>query len=290
MLHSHLYRGLRKLIAFKDVPENIRRLGEKVAECEASLRILSRQRSGEEAVRAWLRKKEDVYRESSRLEEARDLAYFLALKRLESTSQFLQDLWVLWSTHEKRGGYFVEFGASTGVTGSNTFLLENKYGWRGILAEPLPSCHERLSQRQAILDKRCVWTTSGEKLKFICAPIAELSGLARTAPEDFHSSKREEAPSIVVETVSLDDLLTQHQAPRIIDYLSMDTEGSEYEIISHFDFSRFQFRLISVEHNFVAAKRQAIHDLLIRNGYVRKFEEFSDVDDWYENTALKDSV
>src|ERR1017187_1984592 len=51
-----------------------------------------------------------------------------------SKSQLRQDLMVLSELDFKRGGYFVEFGATNGVTLSNTYLLEKEYGWTGILA------------------------------------------------------------------------------------------------------------------------------------------------------------
>jgi hypothetical protein len=75
-------------------------------------------------------------------------------------------------------------------------------------------------------------------------------------------------------------LLDKYKAPRCIDYLSIDTEGSEYEILSNFDFERYQFRAITCEHNFQPA-REKIYSLLTGKGYTRKFDKLSKFDDWY---------
>jgi hypothetical protein len=70
------------------------------------------------------------------------------------------------------------------------------------------------------------------------------------------------------------------RCPKTIDYLSIDTEGSELEILSAFDFSAHHVRIITVEHNH-SPIRGKLHDLLTSNGFTRAFEEFSDWDDWY---------
>lgn len=72
----------------------------------------------------------------------------------------------------------------------------------------------------------------------------------------------------------------EHNDPKEIDYLSVDTEGSEFSILSAFDFDAYRIRVITVEHNFTPAREQ-IRDLLESRGFVRKMESVSLVDDWY---------
>jgi hypothetical protein len=83
-----------------------------------------------------------------------------------------------------------------------------------------------------------------------------------------------------VDTISLNDLLEQFNAPSRIDYLSIDTEGSELRILSSLDFQKYDIRIITVEHNGTQ-QREKIFSLLSSKGFVRKFQEFSLFDDWY---------
>jgi FkbM family methyltransferase len=212
-----------------------------------------------------------------------------AVKHFSSSrSQFMQDLFALSMLGEKRNGYFVEFGAWDGVTLSNSYMLETEFGWTGIVAEPSRRFASKLSEsRRCAIDTRCVWSSSGEKLIF-----AEVTNLVENSTlEQFvniDSCDRSDAIKYTIETVSLNDLLEQHGAPTEIDYLSIDTEGSEFEILKACNFNRWRFRVITVEHNYVLAKRNAIYDLLTANGYTRLSTELAQCDDWYTRTVAED--
>ncbi|SLN53630.1 hypothetical protein PSA7680_02797 [Pseudoruegeria aquimaris] len=196
--------------------------------------------------------------------------------------QLRQDLLALIVSGYKRGGYFVEFGATDGEKYSNSNLLEKRFGWQGILSEPAVGWHRRLRRkRDCIIDTRCVWRATGEHLSFDMAKSKTLSTLTQFADSDHHAEKRgEDFERLTVETVSLADMLAEHGAPEAIDYLSVDTEGSEFEILKAFDFGRHRFGLITVEHNFTE-QREKIHDLLVSNGYKRILSDLSKFDDWY---------
>jgi len=198
-----------------------------------------------------------------------------------SQAQLFQDLWVAYELSTRRGGFFVEFGAANGIKLSNTFFLEKNLGWSGILAEPSRSYYPALLQnRDCFIDRRCVWTETGEQLIFNETVAAELSTIDAFSESDHHAAGRRIGSRYTVETVSLNDLLSDWSAPRRIDYLSIDTEGSELEILTKFDFQKYDVRTITVEHNYTD-NRALIHELLSRNGFVRKFEGPSRWDDWY---------
>jgi FkbM family methyltransferase len=208
-----------------------------------------------------------------------------ALHALEkSTSQIGQDVFALSTLGLKRNGYFVEFGAADGVGLSNKHMMEKDYGWSGVLAEP---CWREALQRNraCAIDTRCVWSRSHETLTFNEAKIGELSTIDAFSAGDQNRDLRISDARYEVETISLNDLLRQHQAPPVVDYLSIDTEGSEFDILSTLDFDRFQFRVVTCEHNFTPI-REKIHALLSSHGYVRRLEAFSQWDDWYVKPGL----
>ncbi len=197
-----------------------------------------------------------------------------------SVSQNSQDVFVLSTLGFKREGFFVEFGAADGIKFSNTYLLEKKFGWSGIVAEPAKSWHPALKKnRGCAIDFRCVWAASGQRMNFIDSSQPLLSTIEAFEHSDGRE-RRSGGDVYTVESISLADLLREHQAPSKIDYLSIDTEGSEFDILKNFDFGQYTISVITVEHNYTSA-RQKIFDLLSALGYERRFEGISGADDWY---------
>ncbi|WP_293676884.1 FkbM family methyltransferase [uncultured Phenylobacterium sp.] len=198
-----------------------------------------------------------------------------------SKSQLLQELWVLYELGSPTGGYFVEIGACDGVSFSNTYLLEKQFAWTGIVVEPSRVWYPKLRENRACaVDERCVWGETGASVLFNEASVAMHATIDSYSDGDMHAESRRVGRRYAVETVSLNDLLRTWGAPGRIDYLSLDTEGSELDILSAFDFDAHDVRLITVEHNYTD-RRQAIFDLLTAKGFARKFESLSRVDDWY---------
>ena len=74
--------------------------------------------------------------------------------------------------------------------------------------------------------------------------------------------------------------MDNHLQIKEIDYLSIDTEGSEYEILKTIDFNLYKFKIITVEHNYTQ-NRQKIYKLLTQNMYKRILTHISRWDDFY---------
>jgi FkbM family methyltransferase len=199
----------------------------------------------------------------------------------DSKAQLSQDILALIENGFKREGYFVEFGATDGVGLSNTHLLEKEFGWRGILAEPAHMWHAALvKNRNCSIETNCVWSKSNETLSFDMTNEGELSTISSFRDKDSHAKSRKQRSTYDVKTISLLDLLKKYEAPANIDYISIDTEGSEFEILKDFDFSAYRFNLITVEHNY-SSTREPLQALFEKNGYRRIFSHLSQWDDWY---------
>ena len=219
---------------------------------------------------------------NSFLEQLPDPMAGFFLKNLSrSCAQLHQDLFVLWETKLKRNGFFIEIGACDGVLFSNTLLLEKEYGWTGILVEPGRSWWDKLkTNRKSIIAHDFIAAQSGGRVIFNEAPQAEFSGARNLICQDHHAEKRGGGREYTVPTLSLEDLLQLRQAPREIDFLSIDVEGGEYEILANFAFERYRIQAIFCEHNYTP-QRSKIQELLAQKGYVRRYETFSQFDDWY---------
>ena len=162
-------------------------------------------------------------------------------------SQLGQEIFVLETLKYKKNGFFVEFGAAGGKNLSNTFTLEKEFDWRGICVEPGQNWRsELIDNRKCFLDFRCVYKISGQQINFSETLFPELSTIEQYKYADLHSEYRKGGKVYSVETISLNDLLLEYNAPQLIDYISIDTEGSEYEILSNFNFDKYNVVIFTI--------------------------------------------
>ena len=71
----------------------------------------------------------------------------------------------------------------------------------------------------------------------------------------------------MVRTKTLTTIMNENNAPTFIDYLSIDTEGSELKILEGIDFDKYTFGYINIEHNYVEPRRTQMRKKLLENGY-----------------------
>lgn len=149
-------------------------------------------------------------------------------------SQAGQDAWIKNTFHGMINGYFVDIGAFDGVSFSNSYYLEKELGWKGICVEPGKSAYIRLlSQRNSLnynmavsdFDGPCSFNENGQQ-----------GGLVTTGPKN-------------TQCITVETLLRLAKAPELIQYMSIDVEGAELEVLKKIPFDTHTVIALTVEHN-----------------------------------------
>ncbi len=157
-------------------------------------------------------------------------------------------------------GFFVEVGANQPQQGSQSWQFEQA-GWRGVLVEPQPDLAERLRQSRR-----------AHVVAAACSSPANAGAAMTLHVLGPHSSLNRELAvtgvvadsTIEVPVRTLDEILEQAGAPMPIDFVSIDVEGHEVEVLSGFDLARWCPRLLLVEDHVTSL---ATHRFLTRAGY-----------------------
>ena len=159
-------------------------------------------------------------------------------------------------------GFFVELGANDGFTASNTLYYEQKRNWRGILIEPSPnlflSCvYYRGKDGNSIYCNACVPFDFREKYvdidyaylmsvsKNLISDDTDKDNSLKHAKRNFNKYQKSLTFGAVART--LNSLLDESQAPKIIDLLSLDVEGVELDVLKGVNHSEYRFKYILVE-------------------------------------------
>lgn len=185
------------------------------------------------------------------------------------SSQGGQDRWVLEQLGSKKYGYYIDSGAGYPKSNSNTHLLEFDYNWCGMLIEPQIELYTSLMAFRTISNKLIHGVLvdgigNGRLVPFyVNHVIPEHSSFVR--PNDAGDSSKWRTS--YVPSWRIGELLRLYNAPRTIDYWSLDVEGSELDVLRTFPWRRYRVRCISVEHNNNQEKRCGINQLLLANGY-----------------------
>lgn len=199
-----------------------------------------------------------------------------------SRSQCAQDLYCLFILETRFGidvrsykGVFVEFGAFDGLKHSNSYSFEH-FGWSGTVLEPdsvrVGEC--RANRKCEVIHAAVVGNNGPECVEFLRDPHD--GELSHTAGYGTARAKKA-AVTEKVGTIALDSLLKRLGR---VDILSMDTEGSEADILEASDFPVAPL-IIVVEHNYDASKRQRIRRRLEAIGYSLIERSGDYFDDYY---------
>ena len=158
-------------------------------------------------------------------------------------------------------GYFVELGANDGITQSNSLYFERQRNWRGLLVEPAPQnflkCRQNRSVRNSIYCAACVSFDYAQE--FVRIAYSNLMSTSLSLESDIQDprahSKMGDRFLGSGETIfefgavarTLNALLLDAHAPKKIDFLSLDVEGAELEVLKGIDHQTFRFKYLLVE-------------------------------------------
>jgi len=178
-----------------------------------------------------------------------------------------QDMWVSEVFGNKKCGYFLDFGAFDGILTSNTYFLEKRLRWNGICVEPNPVYYPMLCRnRECITVNVALWPESRKSLDFIDAH--GLSCFPKYIDHDCWGKTRHDmAKPIKVDTINPTELLDRFSVPKTIDYLSLDVEGAEIEVLTSLDLNSYKIALMTIEHSNNEKKRSELIDHLSYLGY-----------------------
>jgi hypothetical protein len=159
-----------------------------------------------------------------------------------------QDVAVAKFFNFKKNGFFVDLAANDAVWASNTFALERNFGWSGICIEANPVYWYRLSFRtKCHVVGSIVGGKDLEELEVKLPKDPKGGGpFGGIVGENFDNKNSREKEKRY--TASLMTILEKFNAPKIIDYLSLDVEGAEEFILNDFPLNQpYTFRVISIE-------------------------------------------
>lgn len=181
-----------------------------------------------------------------------------------------------------RNGFYIELGAHDGITQSNTFYYEKNKNWKGILIEPtkhiFEKCIKNRSKKNFFYNSACVSSTFKEKkIKLTYSNLKTFSNkyLDKKLQTDYLSKpeiyRGEKVFTFFIKAQTMNSILKDANAPKIIDFLSLDTEGSEFEVLNGIDFGVYKFRYILIETNYF----NKISMFLEKKNYkfIKKFNE-----------------
>jgi len=190
-------------------------------------------------------------------------------------SQKNQDRWVLLEVLPlMKNGYFLDLAAADGMTHNNTYVLEKHFGWSGLCIEPNPVYYCQLLEHRNCDTSPSVVSHRQEMLPFR-VDNGQLGGIVADDTDNNANIRGQELPNATIISLpakTLNQILIEHQAPAIIDYFSLDVEGSEERIISTLDFDAYQFGCITIERPTLK-----VNEILFDQGYrfVKNFKNDS---------------
>jgi FkbM family methyltransferase len=158
-----------------------------------------------------------------------------------------------------KNGFFMDIGAHDGITINNTLYFEKYNNWNGVNIEPIKDVFDKLIiNRPKNININCAICNSIGKEDFICnvGYTEMISGLKNNYDiRHFERLDRENLINnsttkiIEVDTQKIENICDDYNI-KIINYLSIDVEGAEFEVIKSINFEKVFIDVIGFENNY----------------------------------------
>lgn len=190
----------------------------------------------------------------------------------DSKSENGQDIFALFANNFKSGGQFLEFGAYDGFNFSNTYLLEKNFGWHGLLIDPIPNHFDIMNSTR--ICQKLLGAVTPDKQKTVTVVESSASNLSKIAERKILTKVH------TVPAFTLTEILEKYFPSKNLDFLSIDTEGNDIEILKSINIFDYRIKSICVEHNYRVGSEEVI-DYMEKVGYKLAFKKFSKNDYWF---------
>ena len=178
----------------------------------------------------------------------------------------------------KRNGFFIDIGSHNGIYMSNTYTLEKFFNWNGICIEAQSNLYEQLvKNRKCITINSCVWSQNDIIVEFEI-PLAneikegnDLLGRVKglDGNEKYFKSQFKKKDIIHMKTQTFEKILDDNNSPKMIDYVSIDIEGSELEVLKFFNFDKYHINFITIEYGYRDDYLQKIIFFMESKGFIK---------------------
>ena len=158
-----------------------------------------------------------------------------------------------------KNGFYVDVGAHDGISINNTLYFEKNNNWRGINIEPIKKVFDKLViNRPNNINLNCAVCNNDGETDFLCniGYTEMISGIKDNFDiRHLHRLQRENiqygsiTEVIKVETKKLETILHDNDISHI-NYLSIDVEGAEFEVIKSIHFDKVFIDVIGFENNY----------------------------------------
>lgn len=146
-------------------------------------------------------------------------------------------------------GVFLEIGANNGYAQSNTYYLERVLGWRGILIEPIPrlaAACRRLRKASDVFQFACVGADGPKSIEILDLGLESIALSLQDSRGEARAKSARTGRSVVVSTKRISEIIEMSGQDHI-DFMSIDVEGSEMQVLSGLDLRRHVPRVMLVE-------------------------------------------